>query len=149
MAEGVTLDAGLLYYAYPGSTGGNFEFFEPYARAGFDIGPASVTLGAAFAPEQNGIGGNSNIYLSAAASTSIPGTPVSVDASIGRSEGDTTLTPGGGYTDWSLGARVSWQALTARVAYVGTDIPDAEALSAGAAPDIVDNALVLSLSASF
>lgn len=86
VAEGVTLDAGLLYYAYPGSTGGDFEFFEPYARAGLDTGPASVTLGAAFAPEQDGIGGNSNIYLSAAASTSIPGTPLSLDASIGRSE---------------------------------------------------------------
>lgn len=149
VAESLTLDAGLLYYAYPGSTGGDFEFFEPYARAGFDIGPASVTLGAAFAPAQDGIGGNSNLYVSAAASTDIPGTPLSLDASIGRSEGDTTLTPGGGYTDWSLGASASWQALTARIAYVGTDISDAEALSAGATPDIVDDAVVFSLTASF
>ena len=32
IADGIVIDAGLLYYAYPGSRGGDFEFFEPYAN---------------------------------------------------------------------------------------------------------------------
>lgn len=149
IADGVTIDAGLLYYAYPGSTGGEFEFFEPYAKVGLTAGPASVTLGLAYAPAQNAIGGNDNLYLSADAALPIAGTPLAFDAHVGRSEGDTTLTPGSGYTDWSLGASATWAALTARVAYVDTDISDIEAQSAGATPDFVNKALVLSLTAAF
>lgn len=149
IADGVTVDGGLLYYAYPGSTGGEFEFFEPYAKLGLAAGPASVTLGLAYAPAQDAIGGNDNLYLSADAALPIVGTPLALDAHLGRSEGDTTLTPGGGYTDWSLGASASWKALTARIAYADTDISDPDALAAGATSDIVDEAVVLSLTASF
>ncbi|WP_374407999.1 TorF family putative porin [Pelagerythrobacter sp.] len=149
VADGITIDGGLLYYAYPGSTGGEFEFFEPYAKAGFAAGPAAITLGLAFAPAQDAIGGESNVYLSADAGVPLGDTPFALDAHIGRSEGDTTLTPGGGYTDWSLGASVSWDALTARIAYVGSDISEIDALAAGATRDIVDDAVVLSLAIGF
>lgn len=149
LADGVTIDGGLLYYAYPGSTGGEFEFFEPYAKVGLAAGPATVTLGLAYAPSQDAIGGNDNLYLSADAALPVGGTPFALDAHLGRSEGDTTLTPGGGYTDWSLGASASWNALTARIAYVDTDISTADALAAGATRDIVGDAVVLSLTAAF
>ena len=149
IADGVTVDGGLLYYAYPGSTGGQFEFLEPYAKLGLAAGPASVTLGLAYAPSQDAIGGNDNIYLSADAALPLAGTPLALDAHVGRSEGDTTLTPGGGYTDWSLGASTTWNALTARIAYVDTDISDFDAVAAGATPDIIDDAVVLSIAASF
>lgn len=149
LANGVTLDGGLIYYAYPGSTGGNFEFFEPYAKLGLEAGPAAWTLGVAYAPAQDAIGGKDNIFLSADASLPIEGTPFALDAHVGRSEGDTSLTPGGGYTDWSLGASASWKALTARIAYVDTDISDFDAIAAGATPDIVDEAVVVSLTAAF
>ncbi len=149
MADGVTLDGGLLYYAYPGSTGGDFAFFEPYARLGLTAGPAALTLGVAYAPLQDAIGGNDNIYVSVDAALPIKGTPFALDAHVGRSEGDTTLTPSGSYTEWSLGASASWNALTARIAYVDTDISDFDAIAAGATPDIVDDAVVISLTASF
>lgn len=149
VADGVTLDAGLLYYAYPGSEGGAFEFFEPYANVSGAIGPVTAKVGAAFAPAQDGIGGNSNVYLFNDNSLAIPGTPLSLTSHLGWSNGDTTLTPGGEYFDWSLGATASWRNLTLGVAYVDTDIPDAEAFAAGATPDIVDAAVVLSLTASF
>lgn len=149
VAEGVTLDAGVLYYAYPGSEGGSFEFFEPYANVSGAIGPVTAKLGAAFAPAQDGIGGNSNVYLFNDNSLAIPGTPVALTSHLGWSNGDTTLTPGGEYFDWSLGATATWRNLTLGVTYVDTDIPDAEAFAAGATPDIVDAAVVFSLTASF
>ncbi len=149
VAPGVTLDAGLLYYAYPGSTGGAFEFFEPYAKLGLEAGPAALTLGLAYAPAQDAIGGKDNLYLSADAALPLADTPFALDAHIGRSEGDTSLTPGGGYTDWSVGASASWNAGNARIAYVATDISRGDAVLAGAGPDIVDDAVVLSLGASF
>ena len=149
VTDGVTLDAGVTYYAYPGSTGGEYEFFEPYAKLGLAAGPAAVTLGVAYAPAQDAIGSNDNIFLSADAALPIKGTPFALDAHVGRSEGDTSLTPGGGYTEWSLGASASWKALTARIAYVDTDISDFDAIAAGATPDVVDAAVVVSLTAAF
>ncbi len=149
VADEVTFDGGVIYYAYPGSTGGEYEFFEPYAKLGLAAGPAAVTLGVAYAPAQDAIGGNNNLYVSADAALSIEGAPFALDAHVGRSEGETTLTPGGGYTDWSLGASASWKGLTARVAYVDTDTSDFSALAAGATPEIVDAAVVVSLTAAF
>lgn len=149
VAEGITLDAGLLYYAYPDSTGGKFEFFEPFANVSGSLGPVTAKAGAAFAPAQDGIGGNSNIYLFNDNSLAIPGTPITLISHLGWSRGDTTLTPGGEYLDWSLGATASWRNLTVGIAYVDTDIGDGAARAAGASPDIVDSAVVLSLSASF
>ena len=149
LADCVTLDGGLIYYAYPSSTGGNFEFFEPYAKLGLEAGPAALTLGVAYAPAQDVIRENDNLYISADAGLPIEGTPFALDAHVGRSEGKTTLTPGESYTDWSLGASASWKALTARVAYVDTDISDFDAIAAGATTEIVDEAVVVSLTAAF
>ena len=149
IAKGVTLDAGLLYYAYPGSKGGDFEFFEPYANVSGSIGPATLKVGGAFAPAQDGIGGNSNIYLFSDAGLPIKGTPITFNGHVGWSKGDTTLTPGGDYIDWSLGASAAWRNLTFGAAYVDTNISRNDALSAGATKRIVDGAVVLSLGASF
>lgn len=149
VARGVTLDAGLLYYAYPGSTGGKFEFFEPYANLSGAIGPATVKIGAAFAPAQEAIGGNSNVYLYNDNSLPITGTPISLTSHVGWSKGRTTLTPGGDTFDWSLGAQATLRNLTAGVAYVDTNISRRDALAAGATKTIVDGAVVLSLGASF
>lgn len=149
IADKVTFDGGVIYYAYPGSTGGEYEFLEPYAKLGLAAGPAAVMLGVAYAPTQDAIGGNDNLYFSADAALPIKRTPFGLDAHVGRSEGDTTLTPGGGYTDWSLSASASWNALIARVTYVDTDISDFSAVAAGATPEIVDNAVVFSLTAAF
>ncbi len=144
-----TLDVGLLYYAYPGSTGGDFEFFEPYANISLPVGPATAKFGAAFAPAQDAIGGNSNVYLFNDNSLPLKGTPLSLTSHVGWSKGDTTLSPGGDYLDWSLGAAATWRNLTFGVTYVDTNISRTAALAAGATRDIVDKAVVLSLGATF
>lgn len=149
VADGVTVDAGLLYYAYPGSSGGDFEFFEPYANVTVTRGPVTVKAGGAFAPSQDGIGNNSNVYIFGDASLAIPNTPITLTGHLGNSHGDTTLTPSGDYLDWSLGASVAWRNLSLGVAYVDTNLSGAEAVSGGATRDIVDGAVVATLTASF
>ena len=119
------------------------------AKLGLEAGPAGLTLGVAYAPAQDAIGGEDNLYLSADAALPLGNTPFALDAHVGLLEGDTSLTPGGGYTDWSLGARASWNAVTARIAYVASDISRGDAVLAGAGPDVVDDAVVLSLGVSF
>jgi uncharacterized protein (TIGR02001 family) len=149
VGDGVTIDGGLLYYAYPGSSGGDFEFFEPYANVSAVFGPVTAKIGGNFAPAQDALADKSNIYIYGELSAAIPGTPVTLTSHLGMSDGETPLTPSGNYVDWSLGATVTWQHLTAGIAYVDTDLSGAEAASGGATKDIVDAAVVATLTASF
>lgn len=149
IADGVTVDAGLLYYAYPGSSGGDFEFFEPYANVSVRQGPVTGKVGIAWAPSQDGIGNNSNRYLYTDLSLAIPRTPVTLTGHLGNSHGQTTLTPSGDYVDWSLGANVAWRNLSLGVAYVDTNLSATEAVSGGVTREIVDGAVVATLTASF
>ena len=149
VASGVTLDAGLLYYAYPGSKGGDFEFFEPYANLSGTLGPATAKVGVAYGWEQDGLGGNSNVYAFGDLSSAIPTTPVTLKAHLGFSKGDTPLTPSGDYLDWLVGADYARGPFTVGVAYVDTDLSRAQAARGGASRDIVDGALVFSLGAAF
>lgn len=151
VAEGVTLDVGLLYYAYPWSEGGDFEFFEPYANVSGTLGPASIKLGVAFAPEQDALGGNSNVYLFGDAGVGIPNTPLTLKAHVGYSKGDTPLlTPASDYLDWSLGADFTYRNLTLGIAYVDTDISDADSLRLiDPRRNVADAAVVATVTASF
>jgi uncharacterized protein (TIGR02001 family) len=149
VADGVTVDAGLLYYAYPGSSGGDFEFFEPYANVSASFGPATVKVGGNFAWAQDGLAGNSNRYLYSDLSVAVPRTPITLTGHLGNSHGNTPLTPSGDYVDWSLGATATWRNLTLGVAYVDTNLNATEAAAGGATRDIVDAALVLTLGATF
>jgi len=149
IVKGATLDVGLLYYAYPGSRGGNFEFFEPYASVSGAVGPGTAKVGVAFAPSDKAIGGNSNLYTFGEYALPIKRTPITLGSHLGWSKGNTTLTPGGDYLDWSLGASATWRNLTLGAAYVDTNISGRDARAAGTTRDIVDSAVVFSLGASF
>jgi uncharacterized protein (TIGR02001 family) len=149
VAKGATLDAGLLYYAYPGSKGGKFEFFEPYANVSGQVGPITAKVGAAFAPSQQAIGNNSNVYVYNDNSLALTGTPIALTSHLGYSRGRTTLTPGGHYYDWGLGATVTHSNLTAGIAYVDTSISRADAIAVGTTKKVVGSAVVLSLGATF
>lgn len=149
VAKGVTLDGGLLYYAYPGSKGGDFEFFEPYAKVSGNIGPVAATVGVAYAWEQDALAGDDNLYLFNDNGLPIKGTPITLTTHVGHSSGGSALAAGDDYWDWSLGATAAWKNLTFGVSYVDTNIDRAQALSVGATKGIVDSAIVASLSASF
>lgn len=122
---GVTLDGGVLYYYYPGSGGVNSDFFEPYLSVKGTVGPATIKVGAAYAPKQAaltiGSGKEDNLYVYTDLSASIPETPLSLTAHLGHSFGPSYLTIGDEYTDWSIGASYAWKNLTFGVSYVDTD----------------------------
>ncbi len=146
---GGTLDVGLLYYAYPGSSGGDFEFFEPYANYSRSFGPVTAKLSAAFAPAQDALGGNSNLFVAADLSIAVPRSPVTLRAHAGRSHGDTPLSPTGGYLEWQLGADLTWRSFSIGLSYVDTGLSAANAASVGATREIIAPTVVFTVTSNF
>ena len=122
---GTTVDVGVLYYYYPGSSNANTDFVEPYVSVAHTFGPVTAKATAAYAPSQAaltvGAGNEDNLYIAGDLSATIPSTPVSLTAHVGHSFGPSYLTIGDEYTDWSLGASVAWRNLSFGLAYVDTD----------------------------
>jgi uncharacterized protein (TIGR02001 family) len=149
VSSGLTLDAGLLYYVYPNGEGGlagPSDYFEPYASLSTTLGPVEVTSGIAYAWEQSSLGDRDNVYLYTGVSGGIPNTPISLNATIGVSDGSLGNPVGvvgdNSYLDWKLGA--DWaitENLTASIAYTDTDAPSIN--------DYTDSAFLFSLGVSF
>lgn len=149
LSSGVTLDAGLLYYAFPASKGGDFDFFEPYAGLSGTLGPATAKVGLSYAWEQDALRGNSNVYVFGDLSAGIPSTAFTVKTHLGYSKGDTPLSPSGDYLDWMIGADYVVRGLTFGLSYVDTDLSAAQAARGGVRKDIVDQAVVASVRVGF
>lgn len=124
VAEGVTVDVGLLYYLYPKHGAGDTDFFEPYVNLTGTMGPVTLKVGANYAWEQDALSSNDAIYLHAEPSLAIPGTPFGLNGHLGYASSN--AFPGGvdgEVIDWSLGATATWKNLTFGVSYVDTDEP--------------------------
>lgn len=145
--HGTTLDGGVTWYTYPGGYAES-DVVEFYARASRTLGPASATLGVAYAPTQTSLGkiyNNAaayaagtptdpkrwdNLYVTGDVAVGIPRTPVTAKAHLGYSNGNpglgpngTSLAPTGEYIDYAVGADVVFlKKLTFNVSYVGTNI---------------------------
>jgi len=170
-----TLDTGLVWYMYP-SGADVTDFAELYAKLSGSIGPVSLTAGVAYAPQQEALGNafpvvgpadpgdkEDNLYLSGDGIYGIANTPVSLKAHIGYSDGNpglgpngTSVAPTGTYFDWLLGIDVvPISGLTLSVAYVDTDISEAEAnlirpnFATLDGESISDATVVFSVTASF
>lgn len=132
VSDGVTFDIGLLYYIYPTGDvpGADTDYFEPYASIGFGLGPASATLGVAYAWDQASLGDEDNFYIYTDFEYGIPETPITLSAHLGYTDGvfstdvdPVTFNQSGGF-DWGLGA--SWaitDSLSLGVNYVDTEGP--------------------------
>lgn len=148
VAEGVGIDVGLLYYAYPSNASGiDAEYFEPYATLSGTLGPVQAKLGVAYAWEQDSLGGNDNLYVFTKLSAGIPNTPITLNAGLGYTDG--VLAPpflagtadDTGF-DWTVGASVTvLGSVSLGVAYTGVDGPSIDGLT--------DDALVGSVTFSF
>jgi uncharacterized protein (TIGR02001 family) len=170
-----TLDTGLTWYMYP-SGASETDFAELYAKLSGSVGPVSLTAGVAYAPKQEALGNafpvgapanpgdkEDNLYLSGDAVYGIADTPISLKAHIGYSDGNpglgpngTSVAPTGTYFDWLIGADiVPISGLTLSVAYVDTDISEAEAnlirpnFATLDGDSISDATVVFSITASF
>ena len=145
VASGVSADVGVIYYAYPNSPAGDFDYIEFYASGGFTLGPAEATLGVAYAPDQDSLGNTDNLYLYGDLGVGIPNTPISLAAHLGWTDGFLTYTSDSKAFDWSVGADFAVnENLSVGVAYV-----DAEGSYAPGAYKFTDAAVVGTLSISF
>ena len=145
VGEGLALDVGVIGYLYPDAGPGDFDYVELYSSLGFTFGPAETTLGVAYAPEQDSLGGTDNFYVYADAGIGIPDTAITVTGHLGYTDGFLTFTDDGNAFDWSIGAEASvYGPFSVSAAYVGAegDIPPG-------AYDFVDDAFVVTLSATF
>jgi uncharacterized protein (TIGR02001 family) len=113
----LTPSAGVIAYVYPRHGPTEAEVFGSLAGS---LGPATVTLGANYAPDQAGVAGG-NLYTYARAAVGIPLTPVTVKASVGREKGAFDL--GRTKIDYSAGVDFRVSLLTIGVKYVGNDVP--------------------------
>lgn len=147
----VTLDGGLIYYVYPGTSG--TDYFEVYGAASTKLGPVNAKLGAYWAPSQDNIGGH-NIWVYTDLALPIEGTPITLKGHAGYSDGNSGYTKGENIFDYGVGIDVTWKNLTANVSYVGTDLDStvANALWVGGNKSgraITKGAIVGTLTATF
>jgi uncharacterized protein (TIGR02001 family) len=170
-----TLDTGLTWYMYP-SGADTTDFAELYAKLSGSVGPLGLTAGVFYAPSQEALGNafpvgrpadpgdkEDNFYLSGDAVYAIADTPLTLKAHLGYSDGNpglgpngTSVAPTGTYLDWLIGADfVPVSGLTLSVAYVDTDISEAEAalirpnFATLDGDSISDATVVFSVTASF
>lgn len=157
IVSGVTVDFGATWYMYPGGYK-KTDFIEPYVKLSGSLGPISATAGVAYAPKQESLGpwyvsGQSfsdnfvpdaetpdrpnaksdNLYLWGDISGAVPGTPVTLKAHLGHSNGNrglgpfgTSVSPTGDYWDWLIGADLAVGPVVLGVAYIDTNIGTAE-----------------------
>lgn len=148
--SGTMFDIGALYYYYPGgASGADTDFVEFYASLSHTFGPIGTKLGVAYAPKQNGIGDESNLYTYGDLTAALPNTPITLKAHLGYSKGDSFLGGGDDYIDYSVGADFVWKNLTLGVAYVDTDLKSGSVGAGLLGPDNVDSTVVVSLTAGF
>lgn len=131
LSKNLTLDAGLLYYAYPNGHVGNAEFFEPYGSLATQMGPAHLKVGFNYAWKQKallnftGTAKKDDLYVYGNVDFAIPKTPLTLSGHIGYADG--ALAPGYYLSDddtgwdWSVSASATvYGPLSLSVAYIGT-----------------------------
>ncbi|MFC4254514.1 hypothetical protein GRI97_03695 [Altererythrobacter xixiisoli] len=123
--NGLTVNAGVMAYLFPDAkqaqvalTGRNV--IELYGSLAYTLGPAQAKLGTHWAPAQDSIGRQDNLYLYGELSSSVPGTPVTLTGRLGYTDGPVTYTDEGDAFDWSIAASVALdRRFSVGVSYVG------------------------------
>jgi uncharacterized protein (TIGR02001 family) len=130
-----TVDVGAVYYVYPKTKlAGDISssnYFEPYLAVSGTAGPVTAKATVNWAPKQKALAldqgatgllpSQDNVYIAGDFSAAVPGTPLGLTAHIGHTFGPSWLAIGNEYTDWGLGATLTYKALTLGVQYVDTD----------------------------
>ncbi|HKT85446.1 MAG TPA: TorF family putative porin [Novosphingobium sp.] len=143
VTSGLTLDAGLLYYVYPGAPKGvNSDFFEPYASVSGQVGPAKLKVGVAYAWDQAALADQDNLYVYSNLDIAVPNTPVTLSGHVGYTDGFLAISADGNTFDWSVGASATvFGPLSVGVSYIGVGGPSIDKRT--------DDAVVGTLTASF
>ena len=119
----VTTDVGVIMYVYPNAVAGDFDYVEFYGSVGVGLGPASVEVGVAYAPDQDSLGSTDNFYIYSDVGVGIPDTPVTITGHLGYTDGFLTYTTDGEALDWAIGAEagISGTPLSVGIAYIGVE----------------------------
>lgn len=132
---GLTLNAGAVYYAYPGAS--NYNYVELLGSVGAPVGKGNLTLNLAYAPSQDNIGNKDNVYV-AVSGTHPLGEAITLNGSFGIEDG----AFGDSKRDWSIGADVdAGNDFVIGVKYIDTARTQGNSLASGTA--------LLSLSKAF
>ena len=121
----VTLDGGVIYYVYPGTTG--HDYFELYGSVAGKVGPVNAKLGTYWAPAQKninatGVKNGHNIWVYTDLGLPISGTPITLKGHVGYSSGNSIYTWGKDVVDYGVGADLAYGPVVLNVSYVGTDM---------------------------
>ncbi len=147
LSDAVSVDLGVLYYIYPTEDLGlDTDYIEPYASLSTSFGPAEATFGVAYAPKQDSLGGDDNLYLYTDLGFGIPNSPISLNGHLGYTDGALAPPFLAGTTDdtgldWSIGASVAKGNFELGVSYIGVEGPSIDGYT--------DDTIVATLSASF
>jgi len=132
---GLTVDAGLYGYLYPGSVkpfNGNhsLNYFEVYGSLTKAIGPVTLKGGLNYAPKQAYFTDfatvtKSNLYKYVEASIAVPSTALTIHAHVAHTAGGFDFVKQ--YIDYTVGASYKIKAITLDASLVGTNISKSDA----------------------
>jgi uncharacterized protein (TIGR02001 family) len=145
---GVSLDFGLIYYGYTGSTSVDsyLNTVELKAAASYPLGPVTVGAAAYYSPENGGFGDEKTLYLEANAAYTFQAGPT-VSAAIGTFKVDNVPAPAvDSYLTYNVGVTIPFaERYSVDLRYHGSD-DDAETAFG---PDLADDHFVATLKATF
>jgi len=145
ISDTMSFDIGVLAYLYPNAGPGDFDYIEFYSSVTAALGPAEATVGVAYAPDQDSLGGTDNFYIYTDLGIGIPDSPVSITGHVGYTDGFLTFTNNSKAFDWSVGLDVALgDTLSIGVSYIG-----AEGDIVAPAYEFTDDTVVVTLAASF
>lgn len=146
------LDGGLIWYLYPDTSVNGTDYAEIYGSISHPIGPVNAKLGFYYAPKQDAIGDEDNLWVYTDLAYPIEGTPITLKAHAGYTTGNGSFLagPDGEIFDYSVGVDLTWKNLTFNVSYVDTDLKnDLATTGFYGTHDIVDGAALFSVTAAF
>jgi len=113
-------DVGIIGYFYPGAE--DVAYAEVYGSLTGMIGVVETTGTIAYAPEQDNIGDDDNLYLNVSGSTDLGDTGLSLIAGLGYETGAFGDPDGDGddKIDWTLGVGWSAYGVDMSLAYIDT-----------------------------
>ncbi|HRD29424.1 MAG TPA: TorF family putative porin [Caulobacter sp.] len=119
-AGGWDWDVALLHYGYP--DGSAVDYFEIPVSAARTTGDFTTTLGVEYAPRQDNLGDEDNLYLYIGGDYAPESWPVSLSARLGHEEGAFA----DGKLDWQLGVAKELGPVSLTLQYTDSDGPGAE-----------------------
>lgn len=142
---GVQVDAGVVWYLYPGDS--SVDYLEGYGSVSITRGALTPKFGVAYAPSQDALGNEDNFYVYTGLEAAIPGTPLTLDATLGYETGAFDAKANGSKLDWQVGVSCATGPATLGVHYIDTDTR----LIGGASGrrNLADPTVVASLSLAF